>query len=137
MLRRDEIIAAGISEVVVFHSTDAELRGYEADLPFAVVGDPQKRLYRQFGVESSSRALVNVQFLVSAPRVLAGVIAGALTRRRHLLPVTPTGGHLGLPADFLIAPDGKVLAVKYGQHAYDQWDVDRLLALVRTGLGAG
>jgi hypothetical protein len=47
--------------------------------------------------------------------------------RRALGPVTPTGGLLGLPADFLIAPDGRIAALKYGQHAYDQWTVDELL----------
>ena len=40
----------------------------------------------------------------------------------------PTGGHLGLPADFLIARDGRVLACKHGRHANDQWTVDELLA---------
>jgi hypothetical protein len=36
---------------------------------------------------------------------------------------------LGLPADFLVAADGHVLACKYGVHAYDQWSVDDLLQL--------
>ena len=39
---------------------------------------------------------------------------------------------LGLPADFLIAPDGRVLAAHYGSHADDQWSLDELLALART-----
>jgi hypothetical protein len=39
------------------------------------------------------------------------------------------GGINGLPADFLIAGDGRVLARKYGAHAYDQWSVDDLLGL--------
>jgi hypothetical protein len=29
----------------------------------------------------------------------------------------------------LIAPDGRVVACKYGAHADDQWSVDDLLAL--------
>jgi hypothetical protein len=37
--------------------------------------------------------------------------------------------HLGLPADFLIGSDGRVLAAKYGRHADDQWSVDELLDL--------
>lgn len=40
----------------------------------------------------------------------------------------PTGGHLGLPADFLIGSDGRVLACKRGRHASDQWTVDEILA---------
>jgi len=39
--------------------------------------------------------------------------------------------HLGLPADFLIAPDGSVLAAKYGRYASDQWSVDELLDLAK------
>ena len=53
--RHDEITNAGIREVVVFHSTDQELRRYVDDLPFAVVGDPAKALYAEFGVGSSPR----------------------------------------------------------------------------------
>ncbi|MEV5743869.1 hypothetical protein AB0L30_27760 [Microbispora rosea] len=33
------------------------------------------------------------------------------------------------PGDFLIAPDGTVLAVHHGRHADDQWTMDDLLAL--------
>jgi hypothetical protein len=36
-------------------------------------------------------------------------------------------GLLGLPADFLITPSGRALAVKYGEHAYDRWSVDVVL----------
>jgi hypothetical protein len=36
---------------------------------------------------------------------------------------------LGLPADFLIEPGGRVIAAKYGRHAGDQWSVDEVLAL--------
>jgi hypothetical protein len=42
--------------VVVFHSIDDELRRHVEDLPFAVVGDPDQALYREFGVRSSPRS---------------------------------------------------------------------------------
>jgi hypothetical protein len=48
-----------------------------------------------------------------------------------LPPFQPQGGSLGLPADFLIAGDGRVLACKYGQHAADHWSVAELLALAQ------
>jgi len=134
--RYDEIEAAGIREVVVFHSTDEELRRHVIDLPFAVVGDPEKRLYAEFGVESSPGAVLN-------PRALAPVLKGMVAQRRLLPTLTgdradarppnlhPTGGRLGLPADFLIGTDGRVIACKYGTHADDQWSVDELLAQPR------
>jgi hypothetical protein len=139
--RHHEIEAAGVREVVVFHSPAEELRPHTADLPFAVVADPDKRLYREFGVEQSPRALL-------APRawgpILRAVVSGAwhvVRGREHLPSTSPHGGRLGLPADFLIAPGGQVLATKHGEHAYDQWSVDELLELAarvaRTPPGPG
>jgi hypothetical protein len=43
--------------------------------------------------------------------------------------------HLGLPADFLIGSDGRVLATKYGSHADDQWSVDELLDVAGAAAG--
>jgi hypothetical protein len=40
--------------------------------------------------------------------------------------------HLGLPADFLIGPDGRVLAARYGKYVDDQWSVDELLDLAKN-----
>jgi len=42
-----------------------------------------------------------------------------------------SGGPLGVPGDFLIAPSGQIKAAKYGAHAYDQWSVDELIALAK------
>ncbi|MEU2039084.1 peroxiredoxin-like family protein [Nocardia niwae] len=128
--RHAEIAAAGIREVVVFHSSVAELRKYTAELPLDVIADPERKLYREFGVENSPRALLDPR---GWPAILRGVAHDAYTalRRRQAAPPTaPEGGSLGLPADFLIAPDGRMLAAKHGAHVYDQWSVDELLALV-------
>ncbi len=54
-----QIASAGVREVVIFHSSAEALAPYVRDLPFAVVADPAKRLYREFGVESSPRALLD------------------------------------------------------------------------------
>ena len=130
--RIDEIGAAGIREVVVFHSTATELRKYQDDMPFAVIGDPDKTLYRRFGVEASAKAVLNPRAWRALPGGWRHAIADAVTHRRAPLPVAPTNGDLGLPADLLIASDGRVAAVKYGAHAYDQWSVGELLELVEV-----
>lgn len=117
--RHDEIDAAGIREVVVFHSTAQQLLSHHEDVPFVVVADPGKRLYREFGVESSTRAVLD-------PRAWLPALRG-VARLRRPLAIDLHGGPLGLPADFLVAGDGRVLARKYGTHAYDQWSVDELL----------
>ncbi|HEX4301292.1 MAG TPA: peroxiredoxin-like family protein [Rhizomicrobium sp.] len=126
-----EIAAAGIAEVVVFHSTAEEMRRYEADLPFAVIGDPDFKLYREFGVEAAPRALANPRAILAIARTLVPVAAQLLRTGRLAANLNPHGGRLGLPADFLIAPSGLVVAAKYGEHADDQWNVDELLELTR------
>lgn len=126
--RHDEIADAGIREVVVFHSTDEELHRYVDDLPFAVIGDPDKALYAEFGVGSSPRAVLDPRAV--APTVVS-VVRQSISGTRGDKPITnlhPTGGRLGLPADFLIGSDGRVIARKHGTHANDQWSVDELLA---------
>jgi peroxiredoxin len=130
--RIGEISAAGIREVVVFHSTATELRKYQDDMPFAVVGDPEKALYRRFGVEASAKALLNPRAWRALPGGWRHAIANAIAHRRAPLPAAPTNGNFGLPADLLIASDGRVVAVRYGAHAYDQWSVDELLELAKV-----
>lgn len=132
--RHDEIVAAGIREVVVFHSTAEALREYEGDLPFAVVPDPDKRLYVRFGVESSPWALLHPRVWPSIVRAVAHSLRAILRGKRPIPPINPEGGRYGLPADFLIAPDGRVLASKYGEHADDQWSVDELLDHARSAV---
>jgi peroxiredoxin len=129
--RHDEVAAAGVVEVVVFHSPADELRKHVADLPFAVVGDPDKRLYREFGVEASRRSLLNPRAWWPMLRAVALGLPRVIRGKEHLPATKPTGGRLGLPGDFLIAPDGRVVAAKLGEHVNDQWSVDEVLRLAR------
>ena len=124
--RHDEITANGIREVVMFHSTPEELESYVDDLPFDLVADPERVLYRRFGVETSVRSVVD-------PRSVAPIVKGMMDRslagklRLKDGLHRANGGHLGLPADILIDTDGTVIDAKYGKHAGDQWSVDELL----------
>jgi peroxiredoxin len=129
--RHDEIRSHGIREVVVFHSTAAELAKYENEMPFPLIADPERQLYRRLGVEHRPSSLLSTRALRAA---IAGQTAALLKRStmRALGPIKPTGGVLGLPADFLIAPDGRLVALEYGQHAYDQWTVDELLGYAQS-----
>jgi peroxiredoxin len=134
--RNDELAAAGIKEVIVFHSTDEELRKYQAELPVAVIADPDKKLYAEFGVEKSPRAVLNPRAWPAVFRGLGRHLGAVGKREEHLTPLTPKNGSFGLPGDFLIASDGRVIASKYGEHAYDQWTVDEVLELAK-GQGSG
>lgn len=120
--RHPEIKAAGIQEVVIFHSPKESLLPYQGKFPFDVVGDPDKVLYKQFGVEASIFAILDVR---AWPAMFKGYNA------KDKPTGEPEGGPLGLPADFLINSDGKVVARHYGKHAFDQWSVDQLLAVAK------
>ncbi len=120
--RNAELVARGIQEVAVFHSSKKEMIKRHATAPFAIIADRAKSLYREFGVESSIMSVIH-------PQSWAPVIRGMF---RHGVSLPEFGENpLGLPADFLIGKDGKVLALKYGSHAYDQWSVDELLELAK------
>lgn len=121
--RYDEILAVGIRELVVFHSPKQELVPYQDNMPFAVIADPQKELYAEFGVASSLRAVLAPSIWMLGIRAVFKKPAG---------PIDLSNGVLGLPADFLIQSNGKVVARKYGVNAYDQWSVDEIVALGRT-----
>lgn len=117
--RHDALREAGVREVAFFHSTAETMRPYQGDLPFAVVPDPEKVFYRRFGVEQSLRSVLD-------PRSWGAMAAGMVKNPTN--PLSGEGGHLGLPADVLVSPEGRVLAAHYGAHADDQWSVDELLA---------
>jgi peroxiredoxin len=119
--RAGEIEAAGIKEVIVFHSSAKSIRSYQKDVPFVLVGDPKKVLYKEFGVETSL-SFMSLKALAAGIR---GIAQGHFGFRL-------SGGPMGLPGDFLIAPSGEIRAVKYGTHAYDQWAVDELIALANV-----
>lgn len=117
--RHDELVNANIVEVAVFHSPAEDMLPYQHELPFAVVADPERALYRAFAVEES-RAVTMMH-----PRVIFAALRGSLHGvRRPGKSETP----FGLPADFLIQRDGVIMALKYGTHADDHWSVDEILS---------
>ncbi|MET3106384.1 peroxiredoxin [Oxalobacteraceae bacterium GrIS 2.11] len=111
--------AAGITEVILFHSSLEEMRKFQNDLPFAMVADPRKEFYKQFGVETSWWASLH-------PKALWAAVKGILIGKIGL---NMENGPVGLPADILLDATGTVVAVKYGAHADDQWEVAELLDL--------
>ena len=122
MQRSAEIKAAGIREVVVFHSPKESLLPFQGKFPFDVIGDPEKKLYAQFGVGTSIFSLLDV-------RAWPAILRGGSVKDKPT--GDPEGVVLGLPADFLINAEGKIVASRYGRHSYDQWSVDELLVLTK------
>jgi len=130
--RHDRITASGIREIVVFHSTAADMLPHQGQLPFAVIADPSRKLYHEFGVTTSPRAVLHPRAWAApfkpqvCPMILRGIRGGGSPAPRH------GDTALGLPADFLIESGGRVREAKYGQHASDHWTVDELIHLAHA-----
>lgn len=122
--RNDELASAGVSEVAVFHSSAKELRKVHVDLPFAVVPDPERRLYAELGIGASPRALLD-------PRAWSALTTGVLLGASRDPLAGGGDGSFGLPGDFMIAPDGRIVALRRGAHADDHWSVDEALEIAR------
>ncbi|WP_331346541.1 peroxiredoxin-like family protein [Cellvibrio sp. UBA7661] len=121
--RQNEIRDADIQEMIIFNSTRERILNDMPDCPFTLIADPHRSLYAEFGVDQSVMAVLN-------PAVWLPALRGAMQFGVQVPRDDETS--LGLPADFLIRSDGKIVAAHYGKHANDQWSVDELLTLVRT-----
>lgn len=122
--RRGELASAGVTEVAVFYSSDDELRDQDHGLGIHLVADPDRELYRAFGVDRRGlRAVLH-------PKALWAAVRGVLTGKGWL--PRDVRAMFGMPADLLIASDGSVVAQKRGRHADDQWSVDDVLRLTQA-----
>jgi peroxiredoxin len=121
--RAADLERASVKVVIVFHSPSIDIEELRGDLPFALVADPLRRYYRAFGVGRSPRALLNRQAFASLRREAR---AGRRAERIQ-------GGVWGLPAEFLIEPNGKVIAAHRGRHADDTLGVEEVLRIAKPG----
>lgn len=98
-----EIVAAGVRQVVLFHSTPDEAGTYARDLPFDVVADPDKELYEEFGVETSLRGVLDPRATAPVVRGLfglpgrSGCVPGPEPDPPHRGPPRASGGHTVRP----------------------------------------
>jgi peroxiredoxin len=121
-LAANQLHGIGIYEVLFFHSTTLEVQAFHNDLPFDAIADPGKRFYRLVGAGKSFFASLHPSALWAA---FVSSVKGRIRMKM-------TGGPFGLPVEFLVASDGRILAAKYGLHAYDQWSVKELVKLTGT-----
>jgi len=120
--RHRELAENQIQEVAVFHSSKSAMLEHQLNAPFPFVADPDKKLYKAFGVETSIMSVLN-------PKAWPSAVKGLFKQG----PGFPSRGEsaLGLPADFVIDSTGMVITAYYGKHASDQLEFDELLELVR------
>lgn len=119
--REAELRNARLHEVMLFHSEARFINDYHGKLPFDLVADPHRQIYNDFGVEISPWAILN-------PFGWAGFIKGYALKKAGEFDSTV----MGLPADFLIGSNGRIIDCHYGSSAYDSWSVDDVLKRVQA-----
>src|SRR5215831_2728534 len=123
-----QLEALGLTTVVLFHSPAAKVEeSHREATPFALVPDPDKRIFRAFGVEIGWAGMFSPTVMRDYMRALAaGFPPGMLTS---------DGGVTGNPADFIVDADGRIAFAHYGKHYADSLDVARI-ADIRRDLAA-
>ena len=111
----------GASVVVVVDGTAERVRGFvsKKNLAIALVGDREKKIYGTYGVERGKIAAV------LAPNVLKESVKATLKGYMH---GKFEGDELQKPADFIVAPDGKILWAHYGKDISDSTPNELLIA---------
>lgn len=111
----------GLRMVAVFESPAAHIRRYldRHAAPFPIVPDPDRTLYRGYGVQDSWAG-----FLRAWTRHLPMVFDAVM--RKGFLPGHMDGDWAMLPADFLIGPDLCIADAFYGSHIGDHIPVERI-----------
>lgn len=122
--RYDELHPRGLEIIAVFESPRSLVREGVArqKLPFAIIADPDRALYREYGVDVGSWAGV----FKSLKR-----LDEIKEAKRLGLPSGPADGRKSqLPSDFVIGPDGRVLRAYLGKDIGDHLSIDELAALL-------
>ena len=120
----------GLEVVAFFHSPARNIRANagQRNYPFHIVADPQFKVYRSYGIETSwlrflfSMALPS--FYVDWVRAMRYGIWGGVDWQMGKM-----------PADFLIAPNGLIVRVHYGREIGDHLPVTEVEAALNE-LGA-
>jgi peroxiredoxin Q/BCP len=107
---------AGLDVVAVFESPREAMLQYvgRQDAPFPLIADPAAELYGRYGLESSE---AKVAATMAMPETMARVASAAAAG--FALTPEPGSNFHRMPADFLIGPDGVVLAAHYARYVWD------------------
>jgi len=121
----DTLQRQGLSVLAIFHSPKWRIeKTLVHDLPFQILSDPEKKIFRSYGVESSWAGMFSWNVMRDyALSLKAGFSSGMLSN---------DGGIKSHPADFMINKEGKIVYAHYGKNYADSFSVDRVLAIAKV-----
>lgn len=114
--------ALGLTTIVLYHSPAEKLQETNIELPpFDLVPDPEKRIFRAYGVEKGWAGMFSPAVMRDYFRALkAGFPPGMFSS---------DGGVTGNPADFIIDAEGRIAFAHYGRHYADSLDAGQIAAI--------
>ncbi len=109
--------------IAVFSDTAEQVRRFVSrhPRPFTMLADPHLELYNRYGIQHSAAALMRALFF-KFPRIVQGLFKGARPSNNPHLTI--------VPADFLIAEDGRLTKVWYGRDTSDHIPLDEIQRFV-------
>ena len=112
-------VEKGLQLLAVFQSPKESILKYagKQQAPFSIIADPQRQLYRLYGVESSWSGFLRGSLRI--PSVTSAIMKG-------FWPGKMEGIISMVPADFLIGPDLTVQVAYYGNDIGDHLPVKKI-----------
>ncbi len=112
----------GVQLVLMFESSNEKLRSsvfHQGISPWPIVGDPDKKVYKQYGVEQSTLKMMKTMFISS--------VGQAKRDTKELnLPEDKDASMNLIPADFFIDENFKIVRAHYGKHLDDHVTIEDL-----------
>lgn len=115
---------AGVQLVFLFESSNEKLSSsvfHQGISPWPLIGDPDKKVYKQYGVEQSTLKMMKTMFVAN--------VAQAKKETKELnLPEDKDASMNLVPADFFIDEKFKIVKAHYGTHLDDHVPIEELKA---------
>lgn len=122
-----ELQRQNLRVLAVFQSSGKKIGQYVGTQapPFPLIPDPDLKLYKAYGVESSWRGFLHA-WTMGIGKVFKAVI------QKRFLPGTMEGDIHRIPADFLIGPDGRLIDVYYGKDIGDHMPMQQIFDALKS-----
>jgi thioredoxin-dependent peroxiredoxin len=113
---------SGVQLIFLFESSNEKLSSsvfHEGISPWPLIGDPDKKVYKQYGVEQSTLKMMKTMFVANPKQ------AKKDTKDLNLPEDKDASMNL-IPADFFIDEDFKIVTAHYGKHLDDHVAIEDL-----------
>jgi peroxiredoxin len=115
---------AGVQMVFLFESSNEKLSSsvfHQGISPWPLIGDPNKLVYNQYGIEQSTLKLMKTMLVANIGQAKKEV-------KDFNLPEDKDASMNLIPADFFIDENFKIVKAHYGKHLDDHVDIEELKA---------